>query len=117
MEYYESINSFRSLGDVNPTDNDRLSSKADYGSDSGDSMSFAEPWDSSTPHTGSPVPFDSQVKGIAGWAEGSAKSDGSDQLGAEILIPRNSEEAESISQGHDRALGKKSGAKTLHAYF
>lgn len=92
---------------MNSVDNDMLSSKAGCGSGSDDSMNLSEASNSSTPHNGSPPPFATQVEGTAGWVTESARFDERYLLGVELLIPRNSEEAKGISQGHDRALGTK----------
>ena len=85
---------------------DVLSSKADCGSGSDDSMNLSEASNSSTPYKGSPLPFASQVQGIAGWATGSASFDESYLFG-ELLTATNIEEAKMISQRHERALSTK----------
>ncbi len=94
-------------GDANSIENDVLSTRADHGSDSDGSASPKEASTSSTPYTGSPAPFNAQVEGMAGWVYGLPKCDGSYELGVQSLVPTNSEEAYSISLGHDRGLGKK----------
>lgn len=105
------------LGITALNDIDKLSSKADCGSGSEDPMSCGEASDSSTPHRGSPAPFDFQVKGIAGWTEGSAKSIGNRQRGEVSLIASNFEEAKSGSLGCGQALGMNFGFRILHADY
>lgn len=54
---------------------DRLSSKADWGSDSEDSLGCDETSEYSPPYRGPLEPFDFQPQGIAGLNEGPVKSD------------------------------------------
>lgn len=103
------------LGGTTSNDIDQLSLKANYGSDPEGSLGRDDISDSSTPYTGSPASFEHQVKEIAGWSAGLAKSEQNCQRGVDLLIPSNVEEARSIFNGYGQALGMNFGTSTFHA--
>lgn len=109
LDYHRLIKSLCARNDVPPFDIDNLSSKAERGSDSDDSLSSNQPSNLSSPSTRSPTPFVPQLAGIATWDDQSKKDFAAGyHMGVESLVPSNNKEACSISQGHRRALGKES---------